>query len=168
MKNSGADPYLLALRLLTGRDYTVAGIARKLQARDFSGDKIAVVLERLQSDGFLDDRRYAERFISNASETGRYVGYRLKQELFRRGISRELVSELLDSTVDPEEEKRIAREILNRRYPCYLSGIPDEKERRRAAAFLQRRGFSSSVVWAVLRNAEVDSYEEVEDDIQQD
>ena len=55
--------YQYALRLLTGRDYSVAGIRQKLAGREVAGSDLDAVILRLQHEGWLDDARYAVRSI---------------------------------------------------------------------------------------------------------
>ena len=151
MRKTGDEtPYIDALRLLAARDYTVSAIGRKLQAKGFQPDAVQTALERLQSERLLDDRRYGERFVQTALESGRYAGYRLRQELLRRGVPKELLSELLDDRSEPFDEEHLAYTVASRRYPAF-SGRQDAAQCRRIAAFLQRRGFSSGVVWNVIR-----------------
>lgn len=150
MKTGVKDPWLYALRLLASRDYTVASLRRKLSAKGCCEKDISSAIERLSDERFLDDRRYAERFIESSLSSGRYVGYRLRQELKRRGICNELVNELFSSPTDNSDEFKIASGILKRRYPGYQPSVADNAEKRRIAGFLQRRGFSSSVIWQLL------------------
>ena len=70
--------YLYALRLLTARDYTVARLREKLRGRDLDEADVEAALERLVSEGWLDDRRFAERFAESALASGRYYGPRLR------------------------------------------------------------------------------------------
>lgn len=148
---SEGHAYPAALRLLAGRDYTVAALARKLEQRGYRQEQVAETLERLVAERFLDDRRYAQRFVEQARETGRYLGYRLRQELKRRGIPAELISDALDEPDAPDHERRLARQLIERRYAAFDPAASDERERRRVAGFLQRRGFSAEAVWSVVR-----------------
>ncbi len=147
--------YIAALHILALRDYTVSALKKKLQAKGFMADVVVVAIERLKTEGLLNDFRYAERFVSNARENGRYVGYRLKQEMLRRGVPGEIVKDLLDNVTDPSEDFLIATDLVNRRYPDFAASH-DAGKCRKIAGFLQRRGFSSRVVWSVIRNSGAD------------
>lgn len=148
--SQASDCYLAALRLLTGQDYTVLGLMRKLLLRRFSQIDAKAAVERLVREGYLQDRRYAERFISTARETGRFTGYRLRQELQRRGVAVELLDELLRELPKEEDQLERAQNLVARRYPGFEPQTADERERRRVAGFLQRRGYAYDVVREVL------------------
>lgn len=142
--------YLAALRLLAGRDYTVAGLARKLEQRGYPPEQTAEAAARLVSERLLDDRRYAERFIEQCREHGRYVGYRLRQELKRRGVPAELIATLLADGPGRKEELDLARQLVARRYAGFDPATGDDRDRRRVAGFLQRRGFGGDAIRQVL------------------
>lgn len=146
-----ADCYLTALRLLSGRDYTCRGLMLKLQRRRFDNDAIGAAIARLKADGYLQDRQYAERFAAAARENGRFAGYRLRQELIRRGVTAELADEVLraDGTARADEGELVMG-LLRRRYPAFDPQSAGDRERRRVAAFLQRRGYGHDTVRDVL------------------
>jgi len=135
------DCYLTALRLLTGRDHTARALQGKLLLRKFSSDDAQAAIERLSREGYLHDQRYAERFIAAARESGRFTGYRLRQELQQRGVASELVDELLRDAPEQSDELEQARALVVRRYSGFDPKRADDRERRRVAGFLQRRGY---------------------------
>jgi regulatory protein len=141
--------YLVALRLLAGRD-TESAMLRKLHGRGFPQEEIEKALQRLKSEGFIDDRRYAVRFIESCQASGRYVGYRLVQELRRRGISRAVYDQLLLDRQGQADETGLAEELVKRKYQDFGHVPLDDRTRRRIAGFLQRRGFGADTVCRVL------------------
>lgn len=162
-KSTGSEgcrkAYPIALRLLASRDYTVAGITGKLLLRGCATEDVQAAVSRLQQERFLDDRRYAERFIESAASSGRYVGYRLRQELRRRGVAVELIEDILGGRRNAaDDEYELACALVARRYAPFRAAAADDRERRRVAGFLQRRGFGSGTIRAVLlnRSGEVD------------
>jgi len=149
---SSDQVYLVALRLLAGRDYTRAALTRKLEQRGYATELIDAVVARLAAENFLNDRRYAVRLIDQSRENGRYVGYRLRQELQRRGVPATLLDELLAEHIDADEETALARQLVARRYARFDPALSDEGERRRVAGFLQRRGFRLTTIWSLLKD----------------
>ncbi|MBW4056768.1 MAG: regulatory protein RecX [Proteobacteria bacterium] len=146
--------YQYALRLLTGRDYTVARIRRKMAAREMTGVDLEAVITRLQREGWLDDRRYAERFAESALSSGRYYGARLRMEMRRRGFSPEVVDETLAPLLAESDELSEARSAAERRYPGFSYSAASDRDKRRVVGFLQRRGFGFSAIMRALRAEE--------------
>jgi len=143
--------YLYALRLLAARDYTVARLREKLCGLDFDDADVEAALGRMESEGWVDDRRFAERFAEAALTSGRYYGPRLRQEMRRRGVLPELVSEVLGRVLLERDETEEVRAIIERRFSGFSFSTASDRDKRRTVGFLQRRGFSLSVIMRALR-----------------
>lgn len=158
MKNTEPLPsdkvYPYTLRLLTGRDYTVAGIRRKLAVRQVAGQDIDRTIIRLQREGWLDDRRFAARFAESALASGRYYGVRLRLEMRRRGFDADVVDEILAPLLTGSDEYSEVRSAAERRSPGFSFSKANERDRRRMVSFLQRRGFGLSAILRALRSDE--------------
>lgn len=148
----GARQY--ALRLLTRRDYTVTGLKEKLRARQFSGEHLEQAVAQLEQEGWLSDRRFAERFAEYAVDSCRYVGVRLRHEMLRRGVPEELVEEQMQRLHRGGDEEGQACRLLARHFPDFCFAIAGDREKRRAAGFLQRKGFSFSTVMHAMKCAQ--------------
>jgi regulatory protein len=146
--------YQYALRLLTGRDYTVARIRRKLAAREVGEQDLEDLILRLQREGWLDDRRYAERFAESALSSGRYYGVRLRLEMRRRGFTADVVQETLAPLLAESDEISEVRSAAERRYPGFSYSAATDRDKRRVVGFLQRRGFGLSSIMRALRAEE--------------
>ncbi|MFA7406151.1 MAG: regulatory protein RecX, partial [Pelobacteraceae bacterium] len=150
MKNTDPLPpdkvYQYALRLLTGRDYSVFRMQQKLEAREVTGQDLDTVILRLLREGWLDDRRYAERFAASALSSGRYYGVRLRLEMRRKGFSPEIVNEILAPLLAESDEISEVRSAAERRYPGFCYSMATDRDKRRVVGFLQRRGFKFSSI----------------------
>lgn len=157
MKSRSTEPktaeqtYLYALRLLTARDYTSVRILAKLIAWCDDREVADAVLQRVQAEGLVNDRRYAERFAGSALQSGRYVGSRLRMELRRRGITAELVDVAMSAAGEEFDEEAELSSLVERRYPDFVYAETDDRIRRRVFSFLQRRGYSPGLIMKVLR-----------------
>jgi regulatory protein len=146
--------YLYALRILTARDYTVARLQEKLCGRAFDESDVEAALGRMVSEGWVNDRRFAERFVESALASGRYYGHRLRQEMRRRGLQPELVAEVLGRVLVERDEAEEVRAIVERRFSGFSFSTASDREKRRTIGFLQRRGFSFSAIMSALRATE--------------
>ena len=88
--------YFHALKLLKARDYTVAGLSEKLEAK--FGETPAEVIQQLLQKKFLNDRRFAENYVAARKDRG---APQLREELLARGVSEELAGEILSRTEWP-------------------------------------------------------------------
>ena len=104
------EAYFKGVALLGRRDHTVVELERKLKKRGFGAESVALTLKTLQKAGYLEDRRYAEAWARNRLER-RPEGYlRLAAGLRQRGVSREIITSVLDEILTEEEsQKALAR-----------------------------------------------------------
>jgi regulatory protein len=151
---TATQAYQYAVRLLTGRDYSVAAIGQKLALRGIAPQDSEQLLLRLQNEGWLDDTRYAERFAESSLASGRFYGVRLRNEMRRRGFDAELIHETLASLLEERDEVSEVRATVARRYPAFCYADADGRERQRVIGFLQRHGFGFSAIIQALRTEE--------------
>ena len=146
--------YPYAVRLLTGRDYTIAGIRQKLALRQIDGQDIDAAILRLQREGWLDDHRFAARFAESALASGRFYGVRLRMEMRRKGFPADVVDEILAPLLTESDEFSEVRSAAERRSPGFSYSAANDRDRRRMVGFLQRRGFGFSAIMRALRAEE--------------
>ena len=144
-----------ALRLLGARDYTTAKMREKLAARGLDGADVEAAVVRLESEGWLSDRRFAERFAETAVNGGRFFGPRLRLEMRRRGVPAELIDEVLVRLRQEHDEQDDLRRVMERRFPGFSFAAAGDREKRRVIAFLQRRGFGLGAIMKILKADEV-------------
>ncbi len=126
----------------------------KLAAREVGEPDVETTILRLQSEGWIDDRRFAERFAESAMSTGRFYGPRLRMEMRRRGLEADLVADVLERLLSESDEESEIRAIVSRRYSNFSFSIATDRDKRRVIGFLQRRGFGFSSIMRALRTAE--------------
>ena len=140
---------LRAMHILERTDKTEAQLRRKLEESEYPKEAVESAIAYVTSYGYLDDRRYAEHYIEWKKQ-GKGKA-RLKMKLVQKGISREIIEEVLESTDFGETREMIRQIILKKR----KTDIPmNEKEKQRLYGFLMRKGFSSSDILAVMREEE--------------
>ena len=133
-----------ALRHLARRDHSRAELARKLAAHG-DADQIDAVIERMGELGLQSDTRYAEAFVRG--KAGRFGASRLRSELARRGIDRDLINEAIAGECVESEADR-ARAVLRGRF---TEPPADAREWARQARFLQTRGFAPDLIRKLLK-----------------
>lgn len=94
----------------------------------------------LESLGYLNDAEYAKLVAKHYSAKG-YGAHKLKDELFRRGVPRDLWDAALGEAEDPGEG---IDAFLQKRF---RGQAPDQKELKRASDALARRGYN----WSEIR-----------------
>jgi regulatory protein len=126
----------------------------KLSGKDVSEPDIEATMLQLQREGWIDDRRFAERFAESAISTGRFYGPRLRMEMRRRGFEDALVTDVLERLLSESDEVAEIRSIVARRYSDFNFSVASDRDKRRVIGFLQRRGFGFSSITRALRTVE--------------
>ena len=133
-----------ALRYLAQRDHSRAELARKLGSYG-SAEEIEAVLARMGELGLQSDSRFAAAWVR--SKAGRFGAARLRSELARRGLERELVDEaIVGECVESELDR--ARTVWRAKFGAAPA---DAREWARQARFLQTRGFAVDVIRKLLK-----------------
>ena len=125
-----------ALKILGSRMFSAREIEKRLKAKGETEEDAKQAAEWLVSIGAIDDRQYAESIVRHYTSKG-YGLARIRDELFKRGIDREMWDEAL---VCAEGMEEAAVAYLAKK----LGGSSDEEDLRKAAAALCRRGFTYS------------------------
>lgn len=142
MKNPVDDAYEKALKLLVLREHTRSELERKLKDKGYAGLSVQEALDRLEKEGSLDDRRFAEVFIRSRLKKNPEGRFLLAMRLEQKGCGKEAYQEILDEVFKSEEY-----------IPCLKSAV-DKSLRIRGkektlSAFIQK-GFKASIIESLI------------------
>ena len=133
------------LYLLGAKDYTRSQLRDKL-LQGFYPAKIAeAVIDRLESYGYINDMAYVRGFI--VSRLGRKSKYQISVALRQRGIPKTLIESIydqLEAEGQTGDEAVLMTKLLASKH--YDKGSADQKEKKRLADFLYRRGFAGELI----------------------
>jgi len=123
-----------SLKILGNRQMSKGDIRRRLVSKGESDEAASEAADWLEKIGAVNDSDYASAIVKHYCAKG-YGLARVRDELYRRGIPRDLWDAALE---EAEAQEDAAVEFLNKK----LGGACERDDLRRAAAMLQRRGFS--------------------------
>ena len=135
---------------------THAELRRLLQARVEPGERgqagVASVLARLKEQKYLDDQSYAETYARLRQENQKFGRRRVRQDLRQKGLSSTLVERTLEASYSQTNEEALARQHLERKR---IGKPQNEKETARVMRRLVAAGFSTGVIYKILRQWDV-------------
>lgn len=139
---------LRAIHLLEYRDRTEKDMRRKLQQGDYPPEVIDKTIEYLKSYGYIDDKRYAGRYLS--MRLGGKGRRRLFMELQQKGVDPSLAQEVWMEICQEEDinERAAIRRLIEKKVG-ERTRLP-RKEYQRLLNYLARRGFSWEDISAEL------------------
>jgi len=150
-RSSSRTPLQHALALLTRREHSRAELARKLHARGHAQDAVDAAVERLATEGWQDDARFAEALLRHRASNG-YGPRWIRAELATHGLADSLIHAALDAF--DGEWVDVARGLLARRglVPSSDDGTPLPSTcQRKAMELLLRRGFERETIDSLLK-----------------
>lgn len=139
-----------AMELLSRRPMSEKELIDKLTRKGEDEETAADCARWLRENGFLNDESYAAAVARHYAAKG-YGPGRVRAELSRRGVDRELWDDTLEAM--PENTDKLDRFISSR-----LTDPEDRDQIRKVSAALYRRGYSWEEIRSALRrfNAETE------------
>ena len=139
------------LELISRRMLSVRELEQKLVQKGISEEAAHDCALWLEENRFLDDEAYASALARHYSAKG-YGAGRLRHELSRRGVERELWDDAVEHM--PENTDKIDKFIAAR-----LKDRSDREQINKVSAALFRRGFSWEEIRQALRRFDADAEE---------
>jgi len=130
-------------------------IVDRLTQKGYDKDIVALVAEDLERVGLVNDLEFSRAWVKErlrARPRGRRM---LKQELWQKGIPKEMAEKAIQEAFEEVSERELAKELVRRRLDRYQN-LEKKKAERRMADFLLRRGFD----WEAVKEALTEVWEE--------
>lgn len=135
-----------ALNFISYRPRSIAEVQRNLRKHEVSEDVIDAVVERLQTNGLLNDADFARRWVEDRAAFRPRGAIALRAELRLKGMSDGVIAETLQDL----DEHTLAMQAAQRKLRA-LHGMDWEQFRNKLSAHLARRGFSYELSSEVCR-----------------
>lgn len=105
------------------------------------------LFEKLKHFELLDDAKFAKWWVDQRLAFKKISGKVLKLELFKKGIDKEIIENVLEET--PIDEEKMARELLERRAYKW-DGLPEREAKQKKFQYLAGKGFNWEIVEKIL------------------
>ena len=141
MSENNLEAKKKAMSLLMHKDRTEYELVEKLKQKGFSQEETEDALSYVKGFGYIDDVRYAERYIEIYQSAKSRK--RLEQDLSRRGIDSAVIGQALEKC-STGDQTALEKEIFKK--TGMLEGISEAysyEEKQKIMAYLFRKGFQS-------------------------
>lgn len=129
-----------AMHILEKRDKTEKQLRDKLLENRYPVEVIETAIEYVKSYGYIDDTSYARRYIEYRIKNKSRK--QLKMELYAKGISNEIICQVLEEFEDGEGETIKALILKKTRTPWML----ETSAKKKLQMSLMRKGFTYSEI----------------------
>jgi regulatory protein len=148
--------YDYAVKALGRRMRTQVELRRLMKTRVEPGEQgeaiVASVIARLKEQRYLDDQSYAETFTRLRQENEKLGSRSVRQKLAQKGVPRAIAEQAVEARYAQTNEETLARQHLERKR---IRKPENEKETARVMRRLVSAGFSTGVIYKILRQWDV-------------
>ncbi len=118
---------------------------KKIKDQDeISIEATEMVIEKLKQKGLLNDAEFASSWVESRKRNKKKGRIALKTELYSKGIDKDIISEVLNEHLSPDEEVKLAKEALYKRAKRWLD-LPLKEQKQKSLEYLLRQGFSYEI-----------------------
>ena len=148
--------YDYAVKALGRAMRTEADLRRLMKTRVEPGERgeavITAVVARLREQRYLDDQSFAETYARLRQENEKLGQRSVRQKLAQKGVPARIANEAVEARYSGTDEEALARKHLEQKR---IRKPTDEKETARVMRRLVAAGFSTGVIYKILRQWDV-------------
>lgn len=135
--------YLRIVSLVYARPRSEYEVRSKLRLKKIDLEEIDELITKLSLDGYLNDQKFAEWWVSSRKATRSISTLKLKSELAQKGIKQELASEVIANNFNKEDEIKALEDLISKKIDKY-------ETKQKLMTFLASKGFSYSQIKEAL------------------
>jgi regulatory protein len=136
--------------MLGRRELSEQQVRQRLARKQYSQDDIDDAIARLRQERAINDQRVAEAIVRTETGIRKRGRVRVRLQLERAGIAKEIAQAALDSVFDPIDDDRLLESSLRKRLRD-RGAIADDREFGRLFRYLIGQGFESDRVMKALK-----------------
>ena len=139
-----------ALQYLSYRDRSKWELSQYLGKKEHSPPVIQKILAYLVELNYVDDQRFALQWGQYKINKNKLGKNRLYLELLGKGVNKEIIEDILSTLYEKNPEMELAVQCARKKWVT-LKSSQEKKKKRLLVQYLQRKGFSSDIIYQSLR-----------------
>lgn len=140
--------------LCSRREYCSSGVRNLLLRKGLNSEETEEILNRLCSERYVDDVRYARCFARDKAMLAGWGPRKIAYSLSSKGISSDIIQDALGG-VEEEESRRRMREVILCKWKTVQAATLEER-RLKVLKFALSRGYEYRTVMRELESMERD------------
>lgn len=150
-----------AFRYLSNRNHSILELKNKLKKKGYDTTVIGKVIDDLKDKKYLNDQTFAENFVRNRVDRRKEGVMKITSELYKKGITREIISDVTESIKENPKNIENAIELGKTKLEkIQKRGEYDyNKIKSKLFLFLKGRGFTSDVIFDVISKLNIKNEE---------
>lgn len=131
----------------------ISEVSKKLIAWGIAPAEQRKIIERLQSEGFIDEERYCRAFVNDKVRFNRWGRVKITAALYEKRLPREFITQAVEE-IDEELYMHTLRELISIKQK-ELKG-DDYATKQKLIRFAASRGFEPAIILQIIK---YDGYE---------
>ena len=154
LENKRSEIKQKALSYATYKPRTVGQVKKALKTKGFTEEEIDYAVDFLKEFDYLNDKKYAYTFVKEFSERKKYGATRLRSELLKRFIGKEIIDEVLSEFMHKTDIGNLCHVAAEKKLRTLHYKAP-EKQKASVVAYLQRQGFAWQEIKKCLEELDI-------------
>ena len=139
-----------ALQYLSYRDRSKWELSQYLGKKEHSPPVIKKTLDYLAELNYVNDHRFALQWGQYKINKNKLGKNRLYFELLGKGVNKETIEGILNTLYEENPEMELAAQCAHKKW-ITLKSFEEKKKNRLLVQYLQRKGFSSDIIYQSVR-----------------
>lgn len=140
-----------AINYASYKPRTTYQVRKKLKEKNFNPSEIKIAIDFLKEFNLLDDKKFAQTFIKDYLQRKPCGKNKLRQELYKRGIQKDLIEESIDKFFPDNKTTDLAIKAAKKKMRS-ISYKPIDKQKKSLISFLQRQGFQWEIIKEIVKS----------------
>lgn len=140
-----------ALNYISFKPRSEKEVRTKLKDKEFDEDIIDNTIAFLYKYNYLNDYDYGKSLINDKKNFKKAGTNLLKQELYKKGIAKDTIQELIEESYDYDEEYEMAYAVAIKKYNL-IKNEDKNSIYRKLYSLLGRKGYGFDIINKVVKN----------------
>lgn len=159
-QKSEQDAYLTLAALCAQAEHCQYEMLEKMRRWELDDEAQARVMQRLVSERYVDDERYARAFVKDKVRYNKWGRRKVEQALWQKHIDEDIRQQVLDE-IDDEEYISVLRPLLKQKRRS-TKAANDYQLNQKLMRFALGRGFTFDIIRQCINLEDLDSLENLE------
>ena len=143
-QKSEQDAYLTLAALCAQAEHCQYEMLEKMRRWELDDEAQARVMQRLVSERYVDDERYARAFVKDKVRYNKWGRRKVEQALWQKHIDEDIRQQVLDE-IDDEEYISVLRPLLKQKHRS-TKAANDYELNQKLIRFALGRGFTFDII----------------------
>lgn len=134
------------------REYCKQDVVLDLTKKKLSSKDINKILEKLEQDNFINEKRYAQAFFNDHINIQRWGPLKINQKLYEKKIPGNYIQKL-NELMDLEKVQSNCRELASKKISFENFVLPlNHNDKAKLVRYLQQKGYPMDTLYKVIEN----------------